>query len=80
MALPASLKILAAGHPEQVKLDKFHHPAVRTPTTVELQEQGGDKGEINLNGYAAGDSASQCRQPKMHLIQRKNSSMRQRWR
>ena len=54
MALPASLKILAAGHPEQVKLDKFHHPAVRTPTTVELQEQGGDKGEINLNGYAAG--------------------------
>ena len=48
MALPASLKILAAGHPEQLELDKFQHPAVRTPPTVELQEQGGDEGEINF--------------------------------
>ena len=54
MALPASLKILVAGHPKQVELDKFHHPAVRRPTAVELQEQGGDEGEINFNGDPAG--------------------------
>jgi hypothetical protein len=53
LALPASFKILVAGHTEQVKLDKFHHPAVRTPAAVELQEQGRDEGEINFNGYTA---------------------------
>ena len=53
-ALPASLQILATGHPEQIKLDKLHHPAVRTPPAVELQEQGGDEGEINFNSDAAG--------------------------
>ncbi len=54
LALPASVQILAAGHPEQIKLDKLQHPAVGTPPAVELQEQSGDEGEINFNGHPAG--------------------------
>jgi hypothetical protein len=54
LALPPGLTILVACHPKQVELDKLHHTAVGTPPAVELQEQGGDEGEVNFNGYAAG--------------------------
>src|SRR5688572_18891146 len=42
--------LFSRGPAHHVKLEKFHHPLVRTTTDEKLQHQSGDQREVNLNG------------------------------
>ena len=70
--------LLCRGPAEEVKLEQFHAPFVGPLAGEGLQHDPGNEGKINLQRGSSLGLGKKWRVPKMHLSQRKNSSMAQR--